>query len=573
MAGARPADGGSAPRDLAGRAVRSVRYRTRTAPRRARRALGRRVPPQAKDALSQGRRTVDRGRKAAGPRARQAYRELSPENQARVRRGHRELQRLRRASATGAFRPPAIATRPPAPRVPKGAPWLTWWTGYRRLVADTVPAGTRWIVVTPGGPRAATLGRGPGATPFPAGAAARPLAEDLAHIARLEALRYAGRELLVLPEGSRPWFRQHAELRSHVTGSYRALDDRPSAGVVYDLRDRTRGEVRSLRAEVEALVGAGAGSPAVLDWTDAGIDAELPGTTTFRPPDGDRLPYLDHSIEVVVTDGSHDAAEAARVAGLGLVTVSVDEGGGVTVRTVEHRSAPDPARTASRIVVWSADPDDDAGWRRALAEAAEAAGAILRLADETGDGPGALDDVDVVVVAEPGVVPLPGAIERASALALADTDAAVAGKVIDADGRLESAGGTVFGDRSAARIGRGSPDVRGPWHDFVRPVCWAPGLLAIAAELWRHVPPPDGGPSATLAREWSAGAWAAGHPVRYHPDVAAVRVTAAPDRDEGPIAETRWHRVLDLRPARPRDLDEGAWRRLLATDDVEACRA
>jgi len=30
--------------------------------------------------------------------------------------------------------------------------------------------------------------------------------------------------------------------------------------------------------------------------------------------------------------------------------------------------------------------------------------------------------------------------------------------------------------------------------------------------------------------------------------------------------------VLDLRPARPTELGDGAWRHLLARDDVEACR-
>ncbi len=97
---------------------------------------------------------------------------------------------------------------------------------------------------------------------------------------------------------------------------------------------------------------------------------------------------------------------------------------------------------------------------------------------------------DVVVVLEPYVLPLPGVIEAAAAVAAAEPGAAVAGKVVRADGRLEGAGGTVFADRSLGLIAESTTDLRAPWHDYVRPVCWAHGLVAAAAPLWLAVEGP-----------------------------------------------------------------------------------
>lgn len=567
MAGATPAEHRSGPAELVRRLVRSLRYRTRTAPRRARAAVVRRLPPGTHEAVATGRRTLAEGRRAARPKAGQAFRRLPPSNQVQVRRVHRRVQRAR-GRAVG----PVIAVRPRPPRVPKGPPLRTWRTGFRRLLADLVPDGVRWALITPGSPRAIRVGRAATATAFPGAVGRRAPGDDLAHVARLEALRVDGLRLLVVPEGSRPWFLQRAELRGHVTSSYRTVEDRPRAGIVFDLAAPAPAGARSLRAELAELVAALPGTPAVLDWTDAGIAGELPGTTTFRPPEGDRLPYLDRSIEIVVTDTTRDPVESARVATHGVITLVDDPDRPGTVATVTNLAVDAPT-AAPRTLVWTADPDDHAGWRTAVTAAAEAAGADLRIAGPADAGPGDLTAHDVVVVLDPYVVPLPASIEAAAASAVADVRSAVAGKVLRPDGRLESAGGTVFGDRSVGLVGRGSPDVRGPWHDYVRPVCWAPGLLAAATSLWSAVPAPTGPPTSAFGREWSAASWAAGFGVTYHPDLTAVRVAASADDGARPLGTTGWQRVLDLRPPRPRDLDDEAWRQLLATDDVEAIRA
>jgi hypothetical protein len=51
-----------------------------------------------------------------------------------------------------------------------------------------------------------------------------------------------------------------------------------------------------------------------------------------------------------------------------------------------------------------------------------------------------------------------------------------------------------------------------------------------------------------------------------------VRVAGNGAEASIPLRASSWQRVLDLRPARPRELSDGAWRYLLAHDDVEACR-
>jgi hypothetical protein len=144
--------------------------------------------------------------------------------------------------------------------------------------------------------------------------------------------------------------------------------------------------------------------------------------------------------------------------------------------------------------------------------------------------------------------------------------------VLRADGHLEAAGGTVFFDRSVALIAGSSADVRAPWHDYVRPVCWAPGLVAAPATLWADVPGPPALEGRAYLREWCAALWSGGATVVYHPDVVAVRVAGDGREPSVPLEESAWQRVLDLRPRRPAELGDGAWRYLLDHDDVEACR-
>jgi hypothetical protein len=87
-----------------------------------------------------------------------------------------------------------------------------------------------------------------------------------------------------------------------------------------------------------------------------------------------------------------------------------------------------------------------------------------------------------------------------------------------------------------------------------------------------RVPGPPAVEGRAFLREWCAALWAQGGAVVYHPDVATVRVTGDGGEPSIPLEASAWQRVLDLRPARPPQLSDGAWRYLLAHDDVEVCR-
>ncbi|MGH9231297.1 MAG: hypothetical protein ACRD07_21650, partial [Acidimicrobiales bacterium] len=512
-------------------------------------------------------------------RGRDAYRRVAAQPDATARAVVRRLpdpaqEVARRAWATTARARRRAARRisDPAPRpasVPKGPPARLWRTAYGAMVRDAWTGDDPWLVAIPGSPGDVRGARSPNGTPFPGTRRARALADDLSHIAHLEAQRYAGHGHLVVPEGSRPWFRQRAELCDHLLRAYRTAVDEPGAGLVFDLAKPPEPGTRSLRVAIDELAAGRDAAPAVLDCTAGALEAELPDLAVFAPPhQRGRLPYVDGSVDVVVVDPDGDAGEARRVAALGVITVA--SGGSAPVVWSVDPVAPAVASPSPRVLVWSG-PASDPRWEPALFERAVEAGASLLVAPIGAEAAGGLADHDVVLALEPHVLPLPGTIRAAAAAASADPAMAVAGKVVRADGHLESAGGTVFFDRSVALVAGASADVRAPWHDYVRPVCWAPGLVAAASPLWAGVPGPPVLEGRAYLREWCAALWAHGASVSYHPDVVAVRVAGDGGEPSVPLEESAWQRVLDLRPPRPAELGDGAWRYLLGHDDVEAC--
>jgi hypothetical protein len=554
LVGRAAAEPGPTAHDVKRRVLRAVRVRAE------------RLPPPAQDAVRRGRSAYRRATAAPVPTAKATVRRLPDPAQRLARRTWAATEQVRRAGVRHVAEP----TPKPAP-TPKGPPARRWKDGYQRLVRAAWSEDRPWLVMAPGSPNEVRDARSPRATPLPDTRGGRPFADDLSHIAQLEAQRYGGHRYLVLPDGSRPWFRQQAELRDHIVRTYRTIADEPDAGAVFDLCRPAEPGPRTLRAAVDALTAGRAHPAAVLDCTELDLRAEIPDLATFTPFSalpGDRLPYLDGSVDVVAVDAARDMSEARRIAGLGVITVEAG-GTGVIVRSVEGSPVATPP--APNVLVWSS-PASDPRWEPALAERVEQAGASLLLAPIEAETLTGLDDYDVVVAVEPHVLPLPRMIESAAAAVTTDPASAVTGKVLRADGRLESAGGTVFFDRSVALIAGSSPHVRAPWHDYVRPVCWAPGLVAAAAAVWADVPRP------TLAgrgylREWCAALWENGGAVAYHPGLAAVRVEGDGGEPSIPLDTSAWQRVLDLRPPRPRDLSDGAWRYVLAHDDVEACRA
>ena len=141
-----------------------------------------------------------------------------------------------------------------------------------------------------------------------------------------------------------------------------------------------------------------------------------------------------------------------------------------------------------------------------------------------------------------------------------------------ADGRLEAAGGTVFFDRSVACIAAGSPDVTRPVARIRASRVLGTGNAGRVGRARRRGVGAAASTGRSFVREWCARVWAAGYEVAYHPEITTVRVQGDGSESAMPLRESSWQRVLDLRPQRPSELTDGAWRYLLAHEEVEACR-
>ncbi|MEQ8841477.1 MAG: sulfotransferase [Acidimicrobiales bacterium] len=464
----------------------------------------------------------------------------------------------------------AVQKSTPAPRpkarkggrstvVPKGPATFKWQKGYERLVEEFVPSGAPWAVATPGCKAGVVRAAGRTGVAFPSADGQSPAADSVSLIAIVEAMRLRGTTRLVVPEGARSWYQGHPELRDHLVRSHPIMIDRPAAGLVFDLTSASESG-RGLLAEVRDLTSGAASMPAVLDWTDLDIADDLPGFTTFSPPASPgsllstTLPYFDDSVEVVVTTDGHDLAEAARVASTAVV-VGTRRGREMVVDRVVSMLDDAGPGVGVTVVASSCSPEVD----DAVRGAAEQFGAALAFDVR----PGAVE-AETVVVIEAGVVPLPGALAAIVAAARRFPDSVCVAKVLDDQGRIESAGGMVFADGSVAGIAAGTLDVRAPWHEFSRAVCWGGGLVAAAGAVWSALPEfsDDDLPM------WCGSAWASGRDVLYQSAAVAVRIESAgvrPRRVEGP-----WAQRLAGRPNRPAELGEGAWRFLLANDDVRA---
>lgn len=410
------------------------------------------------------------------------------------------------------------------------------------LLEQRVPASERVMLAWQGDP--AMLGlRGRPVVPFP-----RPRGSlgqtDFEHgasaIAHLEAQRAQGIRFLLVPEQARRWLSALPQFEEHIWRNYQVVADEEGAGLLFDVASR-RSDQRSdetLPTVLDRLLDGERYAP-VLDWTGFDLDSLITDRGIFEaPPDADgELPYLDRSIDVVVVDDPAHFDEARRVATSAVVLIDPDETGAVGVTKVEQ------------IRTTSASPDseviDIVVGPKALSGASES-------------------ESETVAIAEQGVLPLPGCLDAAAALLYRHDDvAAVAVKVLDAEGLLEGAGTTVFADGSAEGIGAGSIEVSAPWHEWVRPVCAATGMLVARSEALREIAEEPGS-----LLDLSGQLWAAGHRVLYQPDAWAVRTLLDDGSAEVPVSEV-WSEVLGSRPRRPERLNVASWRWLLAHDDVE----
>jgi hypothetical protein len=387
-----------------------------------------------------------------------------------------------------------------------------------------------------------------------------------AGVARLEAQRVQGIRFALVPAAARPHVAQDAHLAQHLGAHFRVLAEDPEIGTVFEWSTPASGtqEAETLGDLIESLCPRDHNAR-ILDWTSHGMADFLPGWTLIRPvePGVGALPYLDNTIEVVLVDDAARMDEAQRVAAGVAVLVSTDGSGAIAAETRHIGSERAPAPAPVLVLVTTHAGDD---WLGRLSEVMSARPDVeIRAAADP--LPAGLDtDAPTVVLAERGVLPLSQCIEAAERLlALHPRVGGVAVKLFDAAGLLEAAGGAAFADGSVEGIARGATPMA-PWHEYVRPVPAALGLVVLRSAAARECAfGPDLetlDPAGLSARLWSSG-WE----LRYQPEAAAVR--AFPAASAGPGV---WPLAPDGLPARPGRLHNAAWRRLLAREEVGAIR-
>lgn len=436
---------------------------------------------------------------------------------------------------------------------------LTDTNSWRRLLDGHVPAGERVAMLAdPAVVSLEALGRPVVCVP--------PDSEGGASgVARLEAQQLDGVRFVFVPEVARKEVDQDTYLSEHLRASFRPVGSDPEVGNVFEAASQSAGEKTPPLGELIDSLGLRDRLTPILDWTTHGLAQSLPGHPLFRPvaPGAGLLPYLENTIDVVIVDDAERLNEAARVAANAAVLVSPEgDGGAIPIETRRARAA--RAHGSARVPILVTTDDDDEWLGRLEAVVTRRAAIEVRAAAESG----AVihrTTAPVVVVAERGVLPLPGCIEAAERLLAANERlGGVAVKLLDADGALEAAGGAAFADGSVEPVAKGAPP-SAPWHEYVRPVSTAVGLIVLRSAAARQCAPADAG-SFDLAA-LSAGLWSSGWELHYQPH--AVAVCVLPPRKVGPDG---WSHEREGLPERPAQLNDASWRSLLATEVVVTVR-
>jgi hypothetical protein len=436
---------------------------------------------------------------------------------------------------------------------------LTDTNSWRRLLDGHVPAGERVAVLAdPAIVSLEALGRPVVCVP--------PDAEGVAGVARLEAQQLEGVRFVFVPEVARGEVEQDTNLSEHLRASFRAVGSDPEAGSIHEAASPSAREDTPPIGELIDSLGLGDRLTPILDWTSHGMAPSLPGHPLFRPvaPGAGLLPYLDDTIDVVIVDDAERLDEAARVAAKAAVLVSPDgDGPAVPLETRRTRAA--SARETVPVPVVVATDADDEWLERITGVLSRRARIEVRAAVEPTSATFKTGS-PVIVLAERGVLPLPGCIEAAQRLLAANERlGGVAVKLFNVEGALVAAGGAAFADGSVEPIAAGAPP-SAPWHEYVRPVSTAVGLVVMRSAAARQcaiADPEEGFDLASL----SARIWSSGWELRYQPHAAAVCVL--PPRGAGAGA---WSHPSEGLPERPTQLNDASWRALLANEVVGAVR-
>lgn len=432
-------------------------------------------------------------------------------------------------------------------------------------------------------------------------------------IAQLEALRSGGARYLVVPHAAQPWLDVHPRLCLHLRRHYRVVPTNSEPIHVFDLRQSmaTSGTVLSqfelVLADFEARFGR---APAILDC-QSGLDlsdVQCAAAVFTSPGEGPTLPYLDDSIDVVVTrDGKDTAtAEAHRVARAAVVKVreaNLDVGwssdAGVPIESTSivipvyngprHTEAClvallETLRSESNVEVVLVDDASTDETAALLHRWASSDQRFRMVRNQTNRGfiascnRGArLARGEILIFLNNDTVPLPGWLAPLLRTFRDHPDAgAVGGKLVYPDGLLQEAGGVIFSDGSAANFGKYDANVDDPIYSYVREVDYCSGAqLATRRSVFEEMNGFDVRycPAYYEDVDYCFSLWHAGYRVYYQPDSLVVHLEGASEADRSTghkqyqrvnavkFAE-KWGPALGQQPTRPMRFDIRAWHAL-----------
>lgn len=488
-------------------------------------------------------------------------------------------------------------------------------SSYQQLVADVkgairrhVPRGSIVLVVSKGDP---ALVRIPGRIGwhFPRTAEGtypgfHPHSSTTA-IAALEALRAQGADYLVVPRSALWWVDHYENLFLHLEQRCRLAAELDVCHI-YALREPPLPGTVSVRAQMAEIVAEAVVRhdrlPTIVDWRRAAIGRISVEADTVVADPATPLPFIDRSLDLVVTDSCDSSAlsDARRVAAMGVVIVSPEAGAVGTRCRVDWHVPRARAGTPVSIVItaegsaWdkpcleslaSTLPDSldievvvvplsegqDAPllsrrWRHPrhalhFAPCASAGGASasrIRGAE--------LAKGEILIFVDSGTLLLPGWLPPLLRILRDRSDAgAVAPLELASDGRLLSAGRLVLRDGSVLAVGRDDHKVGRASLSHLRPVDMvSAGVLATQ----RHIFDATGGFPRGYAETLYADAdycfalRGDGRRVYCQPESFVVRLDEPSPESLAPGGAVltdydafvkRWHDALSLCPMRHSD--------------------
>jgi GT2 family glycosyltransferase len=440
-------------------------------------------------------------------------------------------------------------------------------------------------------------------------------ASGFAAVAHLEVLRARGADYLLLPSTAAWWLDSYPDFRAHLDARYRVVAQEEGTGTLYALAISEEGESAGseLGPVVSRFRAATGRDPAVLDWNSGQhLSDKFPEIAVFTPPvSNGRLPYLDRSVDLVAiaSPAPEVIAEARRVTDVALINFGERPGtSGPSILWLQelaestlptssiiipvfnnwrHTTAclkalretlPEDFR--GEIVVVDDASTDETPERLAALAAQDGRFRLLRndtnrgFVDACNQGARAATS-DYLIFLNNDTVPLPNWLPPLLGTFQQRPDAAaVGGKMLFPDGRLQEAGGIVFRDGSAAHFGRGEADATVPSFNCVREVDYcSAALLATPRSLFLEL----GGfdeefrPGYYEDTDYCFRLRANGYRVYFQPESAAVHVeggTAGTDLTRGmkqhQVANQqrfrqRWRQVLEKHRERPPRFDQALW--------------